>query len=112
MHLRPSSPLRGGLRTAWTCSILLVALRSPAAEVDPTAAADSTYALVDSGNLTFNVADNGSNIDIHNLRVTAGNLAFPFSPSDFPVGEAFEFSVYHLMPLGAARLFPVEVVDV
>ncbi|MCL2566061.1 MAG: DUF1446 domain-containing protein [Defluviitaleaceae bacterium] len=28
---------------------------------------------------------------------TAGNLAFPFSPSDFKVGEVFEFSIYHLM---------------
>lgn len=28
---------------------------------------------------------------------TAGNLAFPFSPSDCKVGEVFEFNVYHLM---------------
>lgn len=28
---------------------------------------------------------------------TAGNLAFPFSPSDFKAGEVFEFSIYHLM---------------
>lgn len=28
---------------------------------------------------------------------TAGNLAFPFSPSDFRVGEVYEFNVYHLM---------------
>ncbi|MEZ7955224.1 MAG: acyclic terpene utilization AtuA family protein, partial [Bacteroidales bacterium] len=27
---------------------------------------------------------------------TAGNLAFPFSPSDCKVGEVFEFNVYHL----------------
>jgi len=30
---------------------------------------------------------------------TAGNLAFPFSPSDFKVGEVFEFSLYHLMEI-------------
>lgn len=28
---------------------------------------------------------------------TAGNLAFPFSPSDCKVGEVYEFNVYHLM---------------
>lgn len=28
---------------------------------------------------------------------TAGNLAFPFSPSDLQAGEAFEFSIYHLI---------------
>jgi hypothetical protein len=37
---------------------------------------------------------------------TAGNLAFPFSPSDVAMGEAFEFSLYHVMTLGdSARLF-------
>lgn len=30
---------------------------------------------------------------------TAGNFAFPFAPSDFYVGEAYEFNVYHLVPL-------------
>jgi len=28
---------------------------------------------------------------------TAGNLAFPFSPSDLGAGEVYEFSVYHLL---------------
>ena len=28
---------------------------------------------------------------------TAGNLAFPFSPSDCKVGEVYEFNLYHLM---------------
>ena len=28
---------------------------------------------------------------------TAGNLAFPFSPSDIRMGEAFRFTLYHLM---------------
>ncbi len=31
------------------------------------------------------------------VKNNAGNLAFPFSPSVFDVGEAYEFSVYHLM---------------
>jgi hypothetical protein len=30
---------------------------------------------------------------------TAGNLAFPFSPSDVATGEVYEFSLYHVMPL-------------
>lgn len=30
-------------------------------------------------------------------KSTAGNLAFPFAPSDIPFGDVFEFSVYHLM---------------
>lgn len=28
---------------------------------------------------------------------TAGNLAFPYSPSDFKVGQVYEFSLYHLL---------------
>jgi hypothetical protein len=43
---------------------------------------------------------------------TAGNLAFPFSPSDVRMGEIFEFSVYHLMPVTGSDLFPVKVVRV
>lgn len=30
---------------------------------------------------------------------TAGNLAFPYSPSDFKVGQIYEFSLYHLMEM-------------
>ena len=30
---------------------------------------------------------------------TAGNLAFPYSPSDFKAGEVYRFSVYHLLPV-------------
>ncbi|MBN2852689.1 MAG: acyclic terpene utilization AtuA family protein [Clostridia bacterium] len=29
---------------------------------------------------------------------TAGNLAFPYSPSDFKAGEVYEFCIYHLIP--------------
>lgn len=32
-------------------------------------------------------------------KATAGNLAFPFSPSDFSGGEVFEFALYHLTDL-------------
>jgi hypothetical protein len=40
---------------------------------------------------------------------TAGNLAFPFSPSDIPMGEVYEFSIYHLMDLESRSLFPLSV---
>jgi len=45
---------------------------------------------------------------------TAGNLAFPYSPSDFQTGEAFEFSVYHRLNVDdPCALFPIhfETVD-
>ena len=32
-------------------------------------------------------------------KSTAGNLAFPYSPSDFKAGAVYEFSVYHLMQI-------------
>ena len=42
-------------------------------------------------------------------KATAGNLAFPFAPSDVSFGPVYAFSVYHLMriddPVG---LFPME----
>lgn len=38
---------------------------------------------------------------------TAGNLAFPFSPSDIPAGEVFRFSIYHLMETMGEDLFPL-----
>jgi hypothetical protein len=42
---------------------------------------------------------------------TAGNLAFPFSPSDMKAGAVYEFSLYHLMAVNDQSLFPLEVVD-
>lgn len=38
---------------------------------------------------------------------TAGNLAFPYSPSDLRAGEVYEFCIYHLMP-EKPELFKVE----
>ena len=35
--------------------------------------------------------------DFEGRIATAGNLAFPFSPSDFQGGPVYKFSVYHLM---------------
>jgi hypothetical protein len=42
---------------------------------------------------------------------TAGNLAFPFSPSDIRAGEVYEFSIYHLMDLDDPADFPLEIVE-
>ena len=42
-------------------------------------------------------------------KSTAGNLAFPFAPSDIPFGTVFEFSVYHLMSIpDGLCMFPIE----
>lgn len=38
---------------------------------------------------------------------TAGNLAFPFSPSDISAGEVYRFSIYHLMETSDENLFPL-----
>jgi hypothetical protein len=43
---------------------------------------------------------------------TAGNLAFPFSPSDVGMGPVYEFSVYHLMPVADQGIFPVKAVRI
>jgi len=43
-------------------------------------------------------------------KATAGNLAFPFAPSDVEFGKVYEFSVYHLMKVAdPCAFFPVEV---
>jgi hypothetical protein len=43
---------------------------------------------------------------------TAGNLAFPFSPSDVAVGDVYEFSLYHLMEIDRPEAFPLEIQEV
>jgi hypothetical protein len=44
---------------------------------------------------------------------TAGNLAFPYSPSDFKGGDVFRFSLYHLLTVtDPCTLFPVQLADV
>ena len=46
-------------------------------------------------------------------KTTAGNLAFPFSPSDIRCGAVYEFTVYHLMePAPDDVLFPVSYQEV
>jgi hypothetical protein len=44
---------------------------------------------------------------------TAGNLAFPFSPSEFRGGEVFSYHIYHLMEVADPfELFPMELIDI
>ncbi len=43
---------------------------------------------------------------------TAGNLAFPFSPSDLRAGAVYEFSVYHLLQADPLSMFPLSVLEV
>ena len=46
-------------------------------------------------------------------KATAGNLAFPFSPSDVPMGPAYEFCLYHLLEVADPQaLFAREIVRV
>ena len=44
-------------------------------------------------------------------RATAGNLAFPFSPSDFHAGRVYVFSMYHIIAVDdPTALFPIDIV--
>ena len=43
---------------------------------------------------------------------TAGNLAFPFSPSDLRAGAVYEFSVYHLLESDPVTPFPLTIREV
>ena len=51
--------------------------------------------------------------DYEGRKSTAGNLAFPFSPSDIHVGAVYEFSVFHLAKVDSlvetAKIFVEEV---
>lgn len=45
-------------------------------------------------------------------KAIAGNLAFPFSPSDIGMGQAYEFNIYHLLRLtNAEEVFPTYYCD-
>lgn len=61
--------------------------------------ADTILALARSGTL---------HCPFDGRKTTAGNLAFPFSPSDFRGGPVYEFSVYHLLEAAGQRLFTPE----
>ena len=41
---------------------------------------------------------------------TAGNLGFPFTPPEMTAGDAYRFSIYHIMEVDdLAPLFPVQI---
>ncbi|MCP3965049.1 MAG: DUF1446 domain-containing protein [Lentisphaerae bacterium] len=40
---------------------------------------------------------------------TAGNLAFPFSPSDISAGDVYKFSIYHLLEIDENDVFKTEI---
>jgi hypothetical protein len=44
---------------------------------------------------------------------TAGNLAFPFTPPEIAAGDAYRFSIYHIMEVeSTTALFPVEIEEI
>ena len=46
-------------------------------------------------------------------KTTAGNFAFPFSPSDLHGGDVYEFALYHLLTVAdPAALFPITISEV
>ena len=47
------------------------------------------------------------------ILTTAGNMAYPFSPFGIPVGPAYRFNVYHLMPVAnPLECFPVRFEEI
>lgn len=45
-----------------------------------------------------------------NRKSTAGNLAFPYSPSDISAGAVYQFNVYHLLEVDDPKiLFPIHI---
>jgi hypothetical protein len=51
--------------------------------------------------------------DYPGILTTAGNMAYPFSPFGVPVGPAYRFNVYHLMPVASPlECFPVRFEEV
>ena len=50
--------------------------------------------------------------DFPGRKCISGNLAIPFSPSDIPVGETYEFNLWHIMEIeDPLEPFPIEMVD-
>lgn len=46
-------------------------------------------------------------------KATAGNLAFPYSPSDIPMGAMYRFNVYHLIEVDdPSEPFSIELVTI
>lgn len=52
----------------------------------------------------------GLHVTYPGRKAIAGNLAFPFSPSDIKAGEVFEFNVHHLVIVDdPLELFPIAI---
>ncbi|MFW6034767.1 MAG: acyclic terpene utilization AtuA family protein [Halothermotrichaceae bacterium] len=46
-------------------------------------------------------------------KATAGNLAFPYSPSDISTGEVYEFNIHHLLKVDdPVSCFPIQIKEV
>lgn len=44
---------------------------------------------------------------------TAGNIAFPFAPSDVSAGAVYKFAVYHLIEVeDPQKLFPIKIIEI
>jgi hypothetical protein len=51
--------------------------------------------------------------DFPGRKCISGNLAIPFSPSDLPIGETYEFSFWHIMEIDdPLEPFPMEIIDI
>jgi Acyclic terpene utilisation family protein AtuA len=51
--------------------------------------------------------------DFPGRKCISGNLAIPFSPSDIPTGEIYEFNIWHVMEIDDPLApFPIEMAEV
>ncbi|VTU45576.1 acyclic terpene utilization AtuA family protein [Variovorax sp. PBL-E5] len=51
--------------------------------------------------------------DYPGILTTAGNMAYPFSPFGIPVGPAYRYNIYHLMPVAnPLECFPVRFEEI
>ena len=52
-------------------------------------------------------------VDFPGRLCKSGNMAFPFSPSDIPVGPTYRFSIFHVVkPDSPYSMFPIEYEEV
>lgn len=87
---------------------------SPSVEPEPVEIGIVGEVVADTQEIAHSVCSFAHGVLLHSpypgRKTVAGNLAFPFSPSDFDLGEVFEFSIYHLLEVDdPAALFPVTI---
>ncbi len=76
-----------------------------AREVNPGFVPNELFVITDVVGRTQQIADGVCSVAryylLHyfykDILATAGNVAVPFVPCDVPIGETFEFSIYHLV---------------